>query len=128
VTLANALRPRQRAWLDRTVAFDADLSLLLRMPKVDPPRTYATTSHDVICRWARERNAQPAMLVREDCGVRSRLPDLAFTGDREDGLRRVGWNEWFDAFAASHLTFFYRTHRDDGVPSVYFRIADAESP
>jgi hypothetical protein len=91
------------------------------------PPTYATTIHDVIRRWTRERRAQPATLARADLGMWSCVLDLAFTGDREKGLRRIGWNKWLNAFDASRLAFLYRTHRLDGVPSMYFRLADVDT-
>ena len=123
MTVEYALRPRQRAWLDRSIDLGENVSLLLDMSTFDRPDTYATTNHEVIRQWARERGAQPALLVDMHLGVQSRRLDLAFTGDREAGLQRVDWKTWFDAFAASDLTFFYRTHRRDGVRSLYFRIA-----
>jgi hypothetical protein len=91
------------------------------------PPTYATTIHDVIRRWTRERRAQPATLARADLGMWSCVLDSAFTGDREKGLRRIGWNKWLNAFDASRLAFLYRTHRLDGVPSMYFRLADVDT-
>ena len=77
----------------------------------------------MIRQWARERGAQPALLVRIYRGVPYARLDLVFAVDREEGLRRIDWDEWFEAFVASDLTFFYRTHRCDGVRSLYFRIA-----
>jgi hypothetical protein len=123
VTVECALRPRQRAWLDRSVDLGENFSLLLDVSAFDQPQTYATTNHDVIRQWAIERNAHPAMLTPARRGVVHRRLDLAFAGDREEGLQRIEWEHWFDAFVASRLTFFYRTHRRDGVRSLYFRIA-----
>ena len=123
MTVGFALRPRQRAWLDRSVDLGDNVSLLLDMSAADRPNTYATTNLDVIRQWARERGAQPALLTQTQGGVAYRQLDLALADDREEGLRRIDWKEWFDAFVASDLTFFYRTHRRDGVRSLYFRIA-----
>lgn len=120
------LRSHQRAWLDRSVEVDDNISQLIRSP-VDQPPTYATANQDVIRRWARERSAQPAVFERAGLGDPTRRLDIAFSGDREDGLRCIDWSEWFDMFAAESLTFFYRTHRSDGVLSLYFRVADREA-
>jgi len=103
-----------------------DAPLLLRMSRRDQPDTYSTRNHDVIRQWARERRAQPAMLSSVNRSLDSRTLDLAFIGDREDGLHLVDWAEWFDVFSARRLTFFYRTHRADGVRSLYFRLAEAD--
>ncbi len=126
MTLDCDLRPRQRAWLDRAVEQGDDAPLLLRISRHDQPDTYSTRNPAVIRQWARERNAQPAMLSRPNHAVAASGLDLALMGDREDGLRRIDWTEWFDVFSACGFTFFYRTHRADGVRSLYFRIAEGD--
>jgi hypothetical protein len=89
-----------------------------------PGRTLVTTDHDVIRRWAQERNAVPATV--EGTGHGDHLGVLTFDfGGRSDRLRQVSWEEWFKTFDARRLNFVYQQERKDGKPSNFFRL---ESP
>ena len=87
-------------------------------------RTLATTSHEVIRRWAEERNAVPATVDGTEHGDHLGVLTFDFGGDSEN-LRHVSWDEWFDTFDARNLNFIYQEERKDGNKSNFFRL---ESP
>ncbi|MGY1742064.1 MULTISPECIES: Rho termination factor N-terminal domain-containing protein [unclassified Blastococcus] len=89
-----------------------------------PGRSLATTSHEVIRQWAEERGGEPATVPGTEHGDHLGVLRLDFGGD-DDGLRKVGWEEWFATFDARELNFIYQEERKDGHQSTFFRL---ESP
>jgi hypothetical protein len=87
-------------------------------------RSLATTSHEVIRRWAEERDAVPATVEGTEHGDHLGVLRFDFGGDSDD-LRHVSWEEWFDTFDARSLNFIYQEERKDGNQSNFFRL---ESP
>lgn len=83
-------------------------------------QTLATRSHEVIRRWAEERNARPATVGEGEPRV------LRFDfGEPTDRLRPISWDEWFDVFDRRNLVFLFQERRRDGRQSNFFRL---ESP
>jgi hypothetical protein len=89
-----------------------------------PGRSLATTSHEVIRRWAEERNGVPATVEGTEHGDRLGVLRFDFGGD-DANLRQVSWDEWFATFDARRLNFIYQEQRKDGRESTFFRL---ESP
>ncbi len=87
-------------------------------------RSLATTSHEVIRRWAEERNATPATVEGTEHGDHLGVLRFDFGGESEN-LRHVSWDEWFATFDARRLNFIYQEERKDGSQSNFFRL---ESP
>jgi hypothetical protein len=87
-------------------------------------RSLATTNHDVIRRWAEERNAVPAAVEGTEHGDHLGVLRFDFGGD-SDRLTHVDWQEWFATFDARRLNFVYQQERKDGRQSNFFRL---ESP
>ena len=96
-------------------------------PDDDPERagrSLATTSHEVIRRWAEDRGGVPATVEGTEHG--DHLGVLRFDfGGSSDRLRHVSWEEWFGTFDARRLNFLYQEERKDGRQSTFFRL---ESP
>jgi hypothetical protein len=90
-----------------------------------PGRSLATTNHDVIRRWAEERNAVPATVEGTEHGDRLGVLRFDFGGD-SDRLRHVSWEEWFETFDARRLNFLYQEERKDGKQSNFFRFENPE--
>ena len=87
-------------------------------------RSLVTTHHDVIRQWAESRGGVPATVEGTEHG--DHLGVLRFDfGDKDEKLREVSWDEWFDTFDKRRLNFIYQEERSDGVPSNFFRL---ESP
>jgi hypothetical protein len=90
-----------------------------------PGRSLATTDHDVIRRWAEERDAVPATV--EGTGHDDHLGVLRFDFGGDSGkLQHVSWDEWFDTFDARKLNFLYQEERKDGNQSNFFRLESPE--
>jgi Rho termination factor, N-terminal domain len=87
-------------------------------------RSLATTSHEVIRRWAEERDAVPATVEGTEHGDHLGVLRFDFGGD-SDNLRHVSWDEWFATFDTRRLNFLYQEERKDGNQSNFFRL---ESP
>jgi hypothetical protein len=87
-------------------------------------RSLATTSHEVIRRWAEDRDAVPATVEGTEHGDHLGVLRFDFGGGSE-GLRHVSWDEWFETFDARKLNFLYQEERKDGRQSNFFRF---ESP
>ncbi len=87
-------------------------------------RSLATTSHEVIRRWAEERNGVPATVEGTEHGDHLGVLRLDVSGESEN-LRHVSWEEWFDTFDARKLNFLYQEERKNGNQSTFFRL---ESP
>jgi hypothetical protein len=87
-------------------------------------RSLATTSHEVIRRWAEERGGVPATVEGTEHGDHLGVLRFDLGGDSQS-LRHVSWEEWFDTFDARKLNFLYQEERKDGNQSTFFRL---ESP
>ncbi|MDT0276450.1 Rho termination factor N-terminal domain-containing protein [Blastococcus goldschmidtiae] len=87
-------------------------------------RSLATSSHEVIRKWAEDRDAVPATVDGTEHGDHLGVLRFDFGGD-SDNLRHVSWDEWFDTFDTRKLNFLYQKERKDGNQSNFFRL---ESP
>jgi hypothetical protein len=87
-------------------------------------RSLATTSHEVIRKWAEDRKGVPATVEGTEHGDHLGVLRFDFGGDSEN-LRHVSWEEWFETFDARKLNFLYQEDRKDGNQSNFFRL---ESP
>ena len=107
----------------RSLKYSQEVTSLDEDPE-RPGRSLATTSHEVIRRWAEERDAVPATVEGTEHGDHLGVLRFDFGGDSEN-LRHVSWDEWFDTFDARKLNFLYQEERKDGNQSNFFRL---ESP
>jgi hypothetical protein len=87
-------------------------------------RSLVTTHHEVIKRWAEERNATPATVPGTEHDDHLGVLRLDFGGDN-DNLEHVSWDEWFRTFDERRLNFVYQEERSDGNQSNFFIL---ESP
>jgi len=88
-------------------------------------RSLVTTSHEVIRRWAEERDGVPATVEGTEHGDRAGVLRFDF-GERTDKLRHITWEEWFRTFDERHLNFLYQEERKDGRQSTFFRLENPE--
>lgn len=61
-----------------------------------------------IKRWVRQRGGDPAAITddaKEDANPGR--PTVRFPGNDEDGVVRIGWDEFFERLAAAELAFAY---------------------
>jgi hypothetical protein len=87
-------------------------------------RSLVTSSHEVIKRWAEERDATPATVPGTEHDGHLGVLRLDF-GEQDDRLQHVSWDEWFGTFDERRLNFIYQEQRSDGAQSNFFRL---ESP
>lgn len=89
-------------------------------------RSLATSKHDVIRKWAEERDATPATVEGTEHGDHLGVLRFDFPGYGGDELRHVSWDEWFDTFDRRRLNFIYQEKRSDGSPSNFFRLENPD--
>ncbi len=82
-----------------------------------------TTAHDVIQRWADEREGKPS-IIRLDGKNRLRVD----FGEPEEGLEQITWGEFFTIFDDKNLEFVYEEETADGEQSLYYKFIDRDSP
>ncbi|WP_434420580.1 hypothetical protein [Nannocystis pusilla] len=87
-----------------------------------PGQTLATRNHDVICRWAEERRANPATVSSTEHGGRAGVLRFDFPGFGGENLEEIEWEEWFKPFDERRLVFLYQEHKASGEPSNFFRL------
>jgi hypothetical protein len=91
-----------------------------------PGRSLVTTDHDVIRQWAEARKGVPCTVDGTEHDGHAGVLRFDFpAGGREDRLREITWEDWFDAFDRRRLNFIYQEERSDGKQSNFFRL---ESP
>lgn len=91
-----------------------------------PGRSLVTTNHDVIRRWARQRDAKPATIRGTEREGRVGVLTFNMPGYRESSrVREITWNEWFRTFDLRQLNLIYQEQLRDGRTSNFFR---TESP
>jgi hypothetical protein len=71
-----------------------------------------TTDHGEIRRWVEARGGKPAT-------VRG-------TGDDNEDLEAIDWDEFFDKFEEADLAFLYQEKTADGKPSRFFKFVERE--
>jgi hypothetical protein len=92
----------------------------------------STRDHEVIWKWARSREAEPATGEETASGPASsmRVVDggtaLRFNFPAMSRFRQISWREWFNHFDHNHLTFVYDNSEPGRQPSMRYRIVHAE--
>ncbi|MGY1723464.1 Rho termination factor N-terminal domain-containing protein [Blastococcus sp. SYSU DS0533] len=107
----------------RSLKYSQEVTSLEEDPE-RPGRSLATSSHEVIRRWAEERGGVPATVEGTEHGDHLGVLRFDFGGENEN-LRHVSWDEWFATFDHRKLNFLYQEERKDGNQSTFFRL---ESP
>lgn len=82
--------------------------------------TFATRSHEVIKRWANERDATPATVPGTEHGDHLGVLRLQFPGYGGKDLQSVSWEEWFKTFDDRKLVFLYQEKLSNGHQSNFF--------
>jgi hypothetical protein len=88
----------------------------------------STRDHQVIWKWARARDAEPATGEESPSGPASALKvadggsALRFNFPSLSRFRGIKWSEWFDHFDRHGLTFVYDKDDPEHRPSNRYRI------
>ena len=89
-----------------------------------PGQTLVTKNHDVITKWARDRDGQPATVEGSDYGGRPGRLLLDFPGGSGDELVHIQWDKWFETFDERGLEFRFQEHTKDGTDSNFFHLVN----
>ncbi len=82
-----------------------------------------TTDHDEIRRWAEERGAKPAAVIRTESDDDPGIIRLDFPGYSGEGsLEPISWDEWFKKFDERKLALLYQEHTANGEKSNFNKI------
>lgn len=86
-----------------------------------------TTDHDTIRKWIEQRKGRPS-IVRStgDNGRKGGVLRIDF-GDRDEELEEVDWDEFFEIFDESGLTFLHQDKTADGKQSRFNKFVSADS-
>jgi hypothetical protein len=85
-----------------------------------------TSSHDVIRRWAEERQAQPATVPGTEHDGHPGVLAFDFPGYGGERLQPISWEEWFRTFDERNLVFVFQEHLKAGRPSNHFHLDSPE--
>jgi hypothetical protein len=88
-------------------------------------RSLVTTNHEVITKWAEERNAVPATVEGSEHDDHVGVLRFDFGGDSER-LTHIEWDEWFRTFDERKLNFIYQEKKSDGSQSNFFQLENPE--
>jgi hypothetical protein len=93
----------------------------------EPGKTLVTRNHDVIRKWAEERDAVPATVAgtERDGSLGVLTFDFPPHGDNER-LRHVSWEEWFETFDRRGLNLVFQERLADGRQSNFFRLENPD--
>jgi hypothetical protein len=87
-----------------------------------------TTDHEVIRKWAEERNGKPSCVRgtggKNDIGM-LRLNFPGYSG--EDSLEEISWEEWFEKFDERGLALLYQEETADGRKSNFNKIVSRDT-
>jgi hypothetical protein len=85
-----------------------------------PGRSLVTTDHQVIQRWAQQREAAPATVPGTEHDGHVGVLRLDFPGYGGRQLQHISWDQWFDSFDQRGLNFIYQEKSSNGRPSNFF--------
>jgi hypothetical protein len=88
-------------------------------------QSLVTRNHDVIKRWAEERDAIPATVGGTEHEGRPGVLRFDFPGGSRD-LQEVGWDDWFRSFDERDLVFLYQENLKSGKQSNFFKLNNPE--
>jgi hypothetical protein len=88
-------------------------------------RSLVTTNHEVIKKWAEERNAVPSTVEGSEHDDHAGVLRFDFGGDSER-LQHIEWDEWFRTFDERKLNFIYQEKKSDGSQSNFFQLENPE--
>lgn len=87
--------------------------------------TKRTDNHDLIRKWAEERNARPTRVKRTGSGDDPGILRLDFPGySGKDELEEISWDEFFRKFDEEGLDFIYQDRTAGGEVSNFNKLVN----
>jgi hypothetical protein len=87
-----------------------------------PGQSLATRNHEVIMKWAEERQAVPSTVPGTEHEGRPGVLSFDFPGYGGEKLEHISWDEWFKTFDERKLVFLFQEHKSDGKMSNFFHL------
>jgi hypothetical protein len=82
--------------------------------------SHTTTDHNTIRKWVGEREGVPTTVKETEQDGHAGILRIDF-GPREDGLEKIGWDEFFEKFDEAGLAFLYQDKTKDGKVSRFHK-------
>jgi hypothetical protein len=82
-----------------------------------------TTDHSKIRKWAEQRGGHPATVKGTASDGHAGILRLDFD-PKDEGLKDVSWDEFFDKFDGEKLAFLYQDKTSDGKVSRFHKFVD----
>jgi hypothetical protein len=92
--------------------------------------TKTTRDHEEIRRWAEARGAVPAEVASTHQGDEPGILRFEFPkapGHRDENLRPISWDEFFEKFDENNLELLYQETTAEGAPSNFNKMIHPES-
>lgn len=89
--------------------------------------TRATTDHEMIRQWVRERGGAPSMARRVGQPAEGALV-VNFPDDGSDGpVVDISWADFFQRFEDQNLAFVYRESLPEAEDAYYYQLVDRDT-
>ena len=93
--------------------------------KHDDAESHTTTDHEKIRQWAEERGGHPCTVKSTKKGGEPGLLRIDFPEYNEKGqFEEISWEQFFEKFEESHLTFLYQEHTKGGKVSRFSKFVE----
>ena len=81
-----------------------------------------TTDHEVIRKWAEERDGRPSVIRTKGKGGLLRID----FGEKEEEFEEIEWEEFFKIFDQNKLAFLYQEKTKEGETSRFSKFVERE--
>ena len=81
-----------------------------------------TTDHEVIRKWAEERDGRPSVIRTKGKGGLLRID----FGEKEEEFEEIEWEEFFKIFDQNKLAFLYQEKTKEGEISRFSKFVERE--
>jgi hypothetical protein len=92
--------------------------------KTQDSEAQQTTDHDVIRKWVEQRGGKPATVRATEGNGHAGILRIDFDPP-DDGLERIGWDEFFEKFDDAGIAFLHQDRTKDGKLSRFHKFVRA---
>ena len=83
-----------------------------------------TTDHDKIKSWVEARDGHPATVSSTKSGEEPGMIKIEFPKGDSDSLEKISWEDFFEKFEDSKLSFLYQEETSDGEKSRFCKLVN----
>ena len=92
--------------------------------KTEDSEAQKTTDHDVIRKWVVQRGGKPATVKATEEDGHAGILRIDFDPP-DEGLERIGWDEFFEKFDDAGIAFLHQDRTKDGQLSRFHKFVKA---